>query len=423
MPQVPSGGSALAIFAIGIDSNNWYRISARSGLIFFQDTVAGSKNSVSIPYNAAQHHFWRFRHDSGMDQIYFETSSDNSTWTTQRTIERNLNITAMRVELDGGTYEAISAPGMAIFDNFRLLSVFPTQTAWTKRNEVVNDSNSTHDFSHPHPFELDNGVLIAGFTTNEDSTLHSYKLLRSTDGGNTWTSKVTIASSSVNNIYEGSFAQTSATNLVCVYGDGDGVSIKRSTDRGATWGSSIAIATSGGGADPHPSVTSLGNNTLLAAYRYNDKILAKKSTDGGATWGSTITVASSSTLPYNSPSVVTLSSGTLVLAFSSGTGDVQFPHVFITRSTDGGATWSKPVDTKAQSQYSFSDPNLAVLNNGDLVMWLYNGSETSGIRWDSFMLSHDGGQTWGCESFVYGDGDPHRLNGIQLNFRSCTSST
>src|SRR5207253_5245643 len=119
--------------------------------------------------------------------ISFETSGDGVTWTTQRSIARNLVITAMRIELDGGTFETVSVPGTAIFDNFRLESVFPTQTSWTKRNEVINDSVSTHRFSHPQPFELDNGVLIAGFTTNEDSPVYDYKLLRSNDGGNTWT--------------------------------------------------------------------------------------------------------------------------------------------------------------------------------------------------------------------------------------------
>ena len=119
-------------------------------------------------------------------------------------------------------------------------------------------------------------------------------------------------------------------------------------------------------------------------------------------------------MPYNSPSIVRMPSGDLVLTYSSGTGGVKSPQIYITRSLDSGATWSSPVIAKAAAQYSFNDPNLTVLNNGDLVMWLVNGTEADGTRWDSFILSHDEGKTWSCESFVYGNGDPHRLNGIQL---------
>jgi hypothetical protein len=302
---------------------------------------------------------------------------------------------------------------MSVFDNIQVQSIYATQTRWTKRNEVINDSNAAHTFSHPQPFELDDGELIAGFSTDEDTTKYSYKLVRSTDGGNTWGSKVTIASTT-NDIFEGSFAQTSATNLVCVYGDGDGVAAKRSSDRGQTWGSAIIIAPPGGGADPHPSVVNLGNNTLMVAYRYFNKIMTRKSTDGGATWSIATTVASNSSVPYNSPSIVRMPSGDLVLAYSSGTGDVQFPQNYIIRSVNSGATWSTPTVAKAAAQYSFNDPNLAVLNNGDLVMWLVNGTEADAVRYDSFILSHDEGQTWSCESFIYGDSDPHRLNGVQL---------
>src|SRR5947209_7109210 len=127
--QVPSG-AAQADLAVGIDSNNWYRIATQSGQIFFQDTVGGTKRSTAITYNATQHHYWRIRHNSATDQILFETSSDNVNWTTQRTVARQLSISAMRVELNAGTSGSVNAPGTAIFDNFVLDSTTapPTPT-------------------------------------------------------------------------------------------------------------------------------------------------------------------------------------------------------------------------------------------------------------------------------------------------------
>ncbi|MDQ3920263.1 MAG: hypothetical protein M3348_17505 [Acidobacteriota bacterium] len=119
VPQVPTGGTAYAIFAVGIDSNNWYRITTTAGQMNFQDMVGGVKNTSSITYNAAQHQYWRIRHDTASDTILFETSADAVNWTTRRTIARNLSITALQMELDAGTFEPVSAPGTAVFDNFR----------------------------------------------------------------------------------------------------------------------------------------------------------------------------------------------------------------------------------------------------------------------------------------------------------------
>jgi hypothetical protein len=393
-------------FVVGLDYNDWYRISFYGGTLYFQDQVGGSSGAATIAYSATQHRFWRIRHDPATDQIVFETSPDRATWTVQRVVSRQLPITAMRVELSAGTYELWASPGTAIFDNFQLQTRTPY---WTKRGEVVNDV--PHTFSHPQPFQLDDGELICGFSTNEDSTAFAYKLMRSTDGGQTWGSKVTINSNGVDT-YEGSFAQTASTNLVAVYGVGDGVSVRRSSDRGQTWGAAITVAPPGGGDDPHPSLARLGDGSLLAAYRYQNKVLAKRSTDGGATWGAAVTVASSATQAYHSPSVVRASSGNLVLAFISG--PVGASNVFLTRSTNAGATWSTPVLVSAAAQDSFNDPNLTILNNGDLVLWLVDGTPTTGARSDSFRLSHDEGQTWVCEGPVYNDSDPHRLNGIQL---------
>lgn len=121
VPQVPTGGTALAIFTVGIDSNNWYRITTKAGQLYFQDMVGGVKNSTNITYNATLHRYWRIQHNAGTDTVDFLTSSDGVTWTTQRSgVARQISINAIRLELDAGTYESVSAPGTAIFDDFTL---------------------------------------------------------------------------------------------------------------------------------------------------------------------------------------------------------------------------------------------------------------------------------------------------------------
>jgi hypothetical protein len=112
--------SADTIFAVGIDSNNWYRFITEDNQLYFQDKVAGTKNGISVAYNATQQRFWRFRTNTTANQLFFETSSDGLTWTTQRTVTVQFNITASRIELGAGTFAVQYAPGTAVFDNFRL---------------------------------------------------------------------------------------------------------------------------------------------------------------------------------------------------------------------------------------------------------------------------------------------------------------
>jgi len=127
------GASAATTFAVGMDSDNWYRTLVFDGRLYFQDKVNGVKSSADLAYDASLHHFWRIRHDAASDAIVFETSGDGQAWTAQRTIARKMPITNLRVELDAGTYAAMSAPGTAIFDNFRFESnsALPTGSAPT----------------------------------------------------------------------------------------------------------------------------------------------------------------------------------------------------------------------------------------------------------------------------------------------------
>jgi hypothetical protein len=115
--------SASTVFYIGSDSNNGYLIIEEDGQMFFKTKIAGVEGYPSpINYDSVQHRFWRFRHDSATDQMKFETSADGTTWTVQRTVQRQITITALRVELDAGTYAAEWNMGSSIFDNFQLIT-------------------------------------------------------------------------------------------------------------------------------------------------------------------------------------------------------------------------------------------------------------------------------------------------------------
>jgi PKD repeat protein len=120
--QVANGATTDTELALCLDGANFYQIVCESGRLYFQAVVGGARSTTSVAYSATQHRFWRIRHDPVANTILFETSADRVTWTTQRTVARQLAITALRIELSAGTWQALGAPGTAIFDNFRLES-------------------------------------------------------------------------------------------------------------------------------------------------------------------------------------------------------------------------------------------------------------------------------------------------------------
>ena len=118
---------ADAMFTVGIDANNYYRIYVEEGLFICQAKIAGAKRNIFVAaYAAATHRYWRIRHDPIGGNVVFETASDNGgtpgTWTL-RASERwdtAVPLNALLFELKGGTWQPeSSSPGVVIFDNFR----------------------------------------------------------------------------------------------------------------------------------------------------------------------------------------------------------------------------------------------------------------------------------------------------------------
>jgi hypothetical protein len=124
--QSPSSSTAGdAMFTIGLNVDNYYRIYVSAGNLIGQKKIAGTKTQLfSIPYDTTNHRFLRIRHVGG--SMTLETAPGNSgapgTW-TQRYSEiwnNSVTLTSMTFELKGGTWQSESnVPGKAIFDNFR----------------------------------------------------------------------------------------------------------------------------------------------------------------------------------------------------------------------------------------------------------------------------------------------------------------
>jgi hypothetical protein len=115
-----AAGSANATFAIAIDGNRWVRFSVESGALVLQANMAGTISKQNIAYNPVQHRFLRLRHERKSEEFLWETSPDGNVFSVARRIANTLDASAMRIELEAGTYQSESAPGVVVFDNFEL---------------------------------------------------------------------------------------------------------------------------------------------------------------------------------------------------------------------------------------------------------------------------------------------------------------
>lgn len=123
---VTSGGTdADSIFLISaeatplatIGATNGFRFIKERATIYAQRIVAGVITSVaSTAYNGTTHAWWKIRESGGT--IYWEVSTDGTTWNSFASYAHSMNIGAMYVHIGAACYKAETNPGNFFFDNF-----------------------------------------------------------------------------------------------------------------------------------------------------------------------------------------------------------------------------------------------------------------------------------------------------------------
>lgn len=139
-------------------------------------------------------------------------------------------------------------------------------------------------------------------------------------------------------------------------------------------------------------------------------IFIDKSTDGGSTWGNDVAVASTnigfgvdigcnggrSMTP--APQMAINSSGDIFIVFASDSiaGPGLDLDVFLTKSTDGGATWSAPLRVSSTSTGHQYNPAIAIDSLGEInVNYLDRRDDTGNCRTHTYLSqSTDGGATF-----------------------------
>ena len=113
----PAATTADLMFTLSLDLSNHYRIWVEAGLLRFErKTTALGKEAIGgvVTFSATNHAYWRMRHDAVWDDVVFETAAKVSgvpgAWSEQARTPRTIPITAIKLELKGGTYQSEAMP-------------------------------------------------------------------------------------------------------------------------------------------------------------------------------------------------------------------------------------------------------------------------------------------------------------------------
>jgi hypothetical protein len=126
-PAFATAGDAM--LTLGRDASNYYRIYVEAGKLICQKNLGGAKTILlNLPYDVASHRFLRIRHDGLTGNVIFETAPVNAglpgLWTPRVSLvwdTAKVPLTMVMFELKAGTWQVeATAPGMVIFDNFKV---------------------------------------------------------------------------------------------------------------------------------------------------------------------------------------------------------------------------------------------------------------------------------------------------------------
>ncbi len=163
--------------------------------------------------------------------------------------------------------------------------------------------------------------------------------------------------------------------------------IRSSNDFGQTFGPAIKLSKEpdvGTTDSDFPRVLPGNNNTVYVAWwrvhfqnqTETDKLLFRKSDDGGKTFGDTITLSSNKTNPEDlghNTAVITSGKNVYVAWVSYfEVQDVNNVGVYITKSYDGGNTFSYPIDLNENSMGRSSgaqNPQISASNDIAYLAW------------------------------------------------------
>ncbi len=171
-------------------------------------------------------------------------------------------------------------------------------------------------------------------------------------------------------------------------GNPNDILIAKSTDGGETFGTPINISNNPETFSGFPSIAINGKYIYVVWVEAPGDILIAKSTDGGETFSPPVNI-SNNPGPSNQPQVF-VSNNEVFVVWQDGTPVVNSREILFAKSTDGGETFSPPLNISENNGFSVA-PTMHVLGNEVYIAW---SDDTEGYYEIYFAKSTDGGETF-----------------------------
>ena len=222
------------------------------------------------------------------------------------------------------------------------------------------------------------------------------RVARTIDGGASWLAPVTISSPDAAAVTRATVAALGQTvdavwsqGADCFAGHCE-IRYARSSDGGATFGSSVRLSSAKGMAGQ----AAVARSGLTVVVTWTDapsgKVLARVSIDGGTTFDAPVRLDATTNKQYPNGGAEALP----VLAWCGldlvSAGMMTRTKLVARRSSDGGRTWAAPT-TLAKNAAPGVAPSAACQGMNAVLAY---GQQTSGITWLAYRRSTDGGATW-----------------------------
>lgn len=319
--------------------------------------IAVSGNGVYVVWQAK---------DTGKYQILFAKSTDGgATFGTPVNISNNSGASTFpKVLVSGNNIYVVWAFTVTNKDYDVLFS--KSTDGGATFTTPINLSNTVGDTGLPQMIMSGNNIYITW--ENDGSGNFDIFVAKSTDSGNTFSAPVNVS----NNPKSSGAPQiiASGNDVYVIWMDNDpgnyDIFVAKSTDNASTFGTPVNV--SNNTSDSGYQQIALSGNNLYVAWtdtisNSNYDILFAKSTDGGATFTTPVNI--SKNVGASGWSQLAVSGNIYVMWEDTTPGNFD---IFVSKSTDGGATFSTPLNISNTTDNS-NFKQMILSDNNVYVVW------------------------------------------------------